>query len=114
LCSDKAFIAPAAKGRGYPKERKVGFGICPKSGVSSPLHPVHYPVWGFSDSEIRRRRAEELYEIETELREDSWFSSVEYFVYDAEHDLYRFPDGEFAFSREYANERRLREEGHIG
>jgi hypothetical protein len=63
---------------------------------------------------MRRRRAKTLYELETEFREDSWFSSVEYFVYDAEHDLYRFPDGEFAFSREYANERRLREEGHIG
>jgi hypothetical protein len=69
-------------------------------------------VWGFSDGEIRRRRAEELYEIECEfVGEDGWPSD---FVYDAEHDLYRFPDGEFAFSREYANERRLREEGHIG
>jgi hypothetical protein len=36
------------------------------------------------------------------------------FVYDEENDLYRFPDGEFAFSREYANERRLREMGFIG
>jgi hypothetical protein len=36
------------------------------------------------------------------------------FVYDEKHDLYRFPDGEFAFSREYANERRLREMGIIG
>ena len=36
------------------------------------------------------------------------------FVYDEKHDLYRFPDGEFAFSREYTNERRLREEGFIG
>ena len=63
---------------------------------------------------MRRRKAESLYEIETEFREDSWFSSVEYFVYDAEHDLYRFPDGEFAFSKEYASERRLREMGCIG
>jgi hypothetical protein len=68
-------------------------------------------VWGFSDSEIRRRRAEELYELETMVTEDGWPSD---FVYDAEHDLYRFADGEFAFSREYANERRLREEGRIG
>ena len=36
------------------------------------------------------------------------------FVYDGEHDLYRMADGEIAFSREYANERRLREEGFIG
>ena len=50
--------------------------------------------------------------METEFREDGW--NTEEFVYDEEHDLYRFPDGEFAFSREYANERRLREEGCIG
>jgi len=34
--------------------------------------------------------------------------------YNEENDLYRFPDGEFALSREYANERRLREMGLIG
>lgn len=71
-------------------------------------------MWGIPESEKRRRVAETLYELEKLFREDDWFSSVEYFVYDAEHDLYRFPDGEFAFSREYANERRLREEGFIG
>jgi hypothetical protein len=52
-----------------------------------------------------------LYELETGSREDDWPSD---FVYDAEHDLYRFPDGAFAFSREYANERRLRQMGIIG
>jgi hypothetical protein len=36
-------------------------------------------------------------------------------LYDEEHDLYRFPDGEFAFfSKEYAAERRLREMGISG
>ena len=53
-----------------------------------------------------------LYELETGFRQQGWTS--EEFVYDAEHDLCRFPDGEFAFSKEYANERRLREQGHIG
>ena len=53
-----------------------------------------------------------LYELETGFREDGRPS--EEFVYDAEHDLYRFPDGEFAFSREYLNERLLREMGIIG
>jgi hypothetical protein len=53
-----------------------------------------------------------LYELETGFREEGWPS--EEFVYDAEQDLYRFADGEFAFSREYANERRLREMGIIG
>jgi hypothetical protein len=60
---------------------------------------------------MRRRTARALYEIETEFREDGWPSE---FVYDAEQDLYRFVDGEFAFFREYANERRLREMGAIG
>jgi hypothetical protein len=78
-----------------------------------PLPPYTPPVWG-SGNERRRRRAEMLYELEKAFGEDDWFSSGEYFVYDEQHDLYRFPDGEFAFSREYANERRLREEGRIG
>jgi hypothetical protein len=68
-------------------------------------------VRGLPDSEKRRRGAEWLYELETAFREDVWPSD---FVYDAEHDLYRFPDGEFAFSREYTNQRRLREEGLVG
>ena len=77
-----------------------------------PLAPYTPPVRGLSDSEKRRSGAEMLYELETAFREDGWPS--EEFVYEAEHDLYRFPDGEFAFSREYANERRLREMGIIG
>ena len=68
-------------------------------------------MWGSSKSEMRRSGAEMLYELETGFREDDWPSD---FVYDAEHDLYRFADGAFAFSRKYANERRLREEGFIG
>ncbi len=68
-------------------------------------------MWGLSKREMRRRGAEMLYELETAFMEQSWPSD---FVYDTEHDLYRFPDGEFAFSKEYANERRLREMGVIG
>jgi hypothetical protein len=67
---------------------------------------------GLSDSEMHRRKAEMLYELETGFRAEGLPS--EEFVYDEKHDLYRFPDGEFAFSREYANERRLRELGVIG
>jgi hypothetical protein len=59
------------------------------------------------ESEVRRRRAAALYETETTIREEGWPSGV--FVYDDEYDLYRFADGEFAFSTKYANERRLRE-----
>jgi hypothetical protein len=70
------------------------------------------PVCGLPDSETRRRRATALYEVETGFREEGW--PLEEFVYDGERDLYRFSDGEFAFSREYTNERRLREMGGIG
>jgi len=64
------------------------------------------------ESEVRSRRAASLYDIEVGFREESWPSGE--FVFDEEHDLYRFADGEFAFSRAYANERRLREMGMIG
>jgi hypothetical protein len=70
------------------------------------------PRVGIPDCETRRRRAATLYAVETWFREEGWPS--EEFVYDEEYDLYRFADGEFAFSREYANERRLREMGYIG
>ena len=69
-------------------------------------------MWGWSDSEMRRRKAAALYELEALFAEEGWLTGD--FVYDAEHELYRFPDGEFAFSKEYANEIRLREQGHIG
>ncbi len=36
------------------------------------------------------------------------------FVYDEEHDLFRFPDGRFAFSREWADEKLLTERGYFG
>ena len=68
-------------------------------------------MWGVPESEQRHHGAEMLYELETGFREHGWPSD---FVYDPEHDLYRFPDGEFAFSRMYANERRLREGDRAG
>ncbi len=75
------------------------------------LVPYTLPMWGSSDSEMRRRKAEMLYELEAGFRADGWPPE---FVYDTNHDLYRFPGGEFAFSKEYANERRVREMGFIG
>jgi hypothetical protein len=51
-----------------------------------------------SDGERRRRRANALYEFEMLLREEG----ISDFVYDEEKDLFRFPDGRFAFSREWA------------
>ncbi len=71
-------------------------------------------MWGIPESEVRRRKAAALYELEALFAaEEGWWPNKD-FVYDEEHDLYRFPDGEFAFSKKYANERRLREEGHVG
>jgi hypothetical protein len=69
-------------------------------------------MWALSTNDKRRSRAKVLYELEKGLREEGWPS--EEFVYDDEHDLYRFADGEFAFSREFANEPGMWEEGMIG
>jgi hypothetical protein len=72
---------------------------------------THFVMRGIPDQEKRRRQAAALYGFETDLRE---MNEPSEFVYDAEHDLYRFADGEFAFSREYANEPGMWEEGMIG
>ena len=71
-------------------------------------------MWGLSDSQMRRRKAAALYELEALFAAEEGLWPSEDFVYDEERELYRFPDGEFAFPKEYANERRLREQGHIG
>ena len=52
-----------------------------------------------SDRERRHRRANALYEFEMLLLEEG----ISDFVYDEEKDLFRFPDGRFAFSREWAD-----------
>ena len=108
LCQDRK---PPELEEGPGSYRKILVGPCIGGGTSPPV-PYTPPMWGLSKSETRRCRAEALYELETGFGEEGW--SSEEFVYDEEHDLYRFPDGEFAFSRQYANERRLREEGLIG
>ena len=62
----------------------------------------------FSTRERRRRRANALYEFEMLLREEG----ISDFVYDKENDLFRFPDGRFAFSREWADIDLLQERGY--
>ena len=52
-----------------------------------------------SDRERRRRRANALYVFEMILREEG----LSDFVYDEEEDLFRFSDGRFAFSKEWAD-----------
>src|SRR5215207_2045445 len=61
-----------------------------------------------SDQERRRRRANALYVFEMMLREEG----ISDFVYDEEKDLFRFPDGRFAFSREWADIDLLQERGY--
>ena len=61
-----------------------------------------------SDRERRRRRANALYEFEMLLREEG----LSDFVYDEEQDLFRFRDGKFAFSREWADVDLLQERGY--
>src|SRR5215213_3328294 len=60
------------------------------------------------DQERRRRRANALYVFEMMLREEG----LSDFVYDEEKDLFRFPDGKFAFSREWADIELLQERGY--
>jgi hypothetical protein len=64
-----------------------------------------------TDRERRRRGAETLYELEMLWHEEATSN----FVYDEEHDLFRFPeDGRFAFSREWADLKLLEERGYYG
>ena len=60
------------------------------------------------DQERRRRRANALYVFEMLLREEG----ISNFVYIEEQDLFRFPDGRFAFSREWADIDLLQERGY--
>ena len=61
--------------------------------------------------ERRRRGAETLYELEMLWRKEG----TSEFLYDAEHELFRFPeDGRFAFSKEWADVKLLEERGYYG
>jgi hypothetical protein len=64
--------------------------------------------WPLPKKEMTRRQAEALYHIEMTMREEG-FSQ---FVHDEEKDLFRFPDGRFAFSRRYADIELLEERGY--
>jgi len=66
---------------------------------------------GFGSArERRRRRSLALYEFEMALREEG----LSDFVYGEENDLFRFPDGRFAFSREWSEVKLLQERGYDG
>ena len=65
-----------------------------------------------SETEQRRMDAELLYDLEMEFRRQSFLADPA-LVYDEEHDLFRFRDGKFAFSREHANSELLRKSDRI-
>ena len=64
----------------------------PSMDERAPWAPRH------SETEQRRMDAELLYEFEMEARRQGFLADPAY-VYDEEHDLFRFRDGRFAFSR---------------
>lgn len=51
-----------------------------------------------SEAEERRRLCELLYDFEMEASRQGFLADPAY-IYDEEHDLFRFRDGRFAFSR---------------
>lgn len=64
-----------------------------------------------SECELRRLHAEVFYDLEVELRQIGWGDPA--FVYDEEHELFRFRDGRFAFSRRHADWELLRKRGRL-
>ena len=101
----------------------VNTGSIPAPGTSTVVCPPTRPdnpgvqrdgdaIWPKrSEAEKRRMRARLLYDFEMECREQGWGDPV--FVYDEEHDLFRFTDGRFAFSREHADWELLRKRGRM-
>jgi hypothetical protein len=65
----------------------------------------------WSKAELRKRRARTLYDFEVECREQGWGDPA--FAYDEEHDLFRFTDGKFAFSREHGDWALLKKRGRL-
>ena len=64
--------------------------------------------WPIPPAELRRRQAEALYDTEMFFREEGLSS----FVYNEQKDLFRFPDGRFAFSLTHADLKLLEERGY--
>jgi hypothetical protein len=64
--------------------------------------------WPIPPAELQRRRARSLYETEMLFREEG----LSHFVLDQENDLFRFEDGQFAFSRSHADLKLLEERGY--
>ena len=63
------------------------------------------------ETEHRKTLARTLYDFEMECRRQGWGDPA--FVYDEEHDLFRWTDGRFALSREHADWALLRKRGRL-
>ncbi len=65
-----------------------------------------------SETQMRRITAETLYDLEMECRRQGWGADPT-LIYDEEHDLFRFRDDRFAFSREHGDWDLLRKRGRV-
>lgn len=63
-------------------------------------------------AELRRVRVRTFYDLEMEFRRQGFLADPA-LVYDEEHDLFRFHDSRFAFSREHADWELLRKRGRL-
>ena len=63
------------------------------------------------EAERRRTLARTYYDFGVECRAQGWGDPA--FVYDEEHDLFRFTDGRFAFSREHSDWGLLKKRGRL-
>jgi hypothetical protein len=60
-----------------------------------------FPASGLSEAERRRRSCEFFFDFEMAVLEEEGCDSD--LVYDKERDVFRFPDGRFALSKEHAD-----------
>ncbi len=88
---------------------RIGDRPCPRAVDPPPKPPL---VRHLTDAEWRRRAAGTLYHSEMRMRSWGWPDPA--LVYDEERDLFRYRDGRFAFSREWADWRLLRKRKHRG
>jgi hypothetical protein len=98
---------------GHPTTQKWPHGRCPPAAVALGYGYMPMNLRNTDPNEFPEvaLRAEDLYDVETYFRQ----KGASEFPYDEELDVFRFPeDGRFAFCREFADWRRLRERGYRG
>src|SRR5215204_153792 len=102
-CTTSSIVGVSERDRSQRNRspRRASRGLLGSSSVSSRFG---------SDQERRRRRSKMLYEFEMALREEG----LSDFVYDEGQELFCFPDGRFAFSREWSDVKLLEERGYFG